>query len=115
MAEFKSELVDQDGNPPSDNWRELRTKKGWARKKAEEEARAEEKKQEGTHNRSIGEHALAVGRNIFEGERYRDKAAAYGERDPKNPLYDRRRVKPKYEDEDEDEKPKRRPVLYDKD
>lgn len=109
MAE--SELIDEKGNPPSDNWRELRTRKGWARKQAEDDARAEEKRLEGTEGRSVGEHIKAGARAVFEGEPYRRREIEGGARDRVNPLYDRRRVKPK--DVEEDPPKKRRP-LYDK-
>lgn len=117
MADDEDGLMDESGkrlkdmNPSDPPWRELRTRKGWARKKAEQDAKKEEKELEGTKGRSIGEHVLAAGRAVFEGEKYREREEMSGSRDPVSPLYDRRKVKPKYEEDEE--KPRKRP-LYDK-
>lgn len=85
-------LVQEDGSPPDDSVRELRTAEGWARKRKEEGYKKKDRELEGTHDRSIGEHLTAGARAMFEGTKFRDTMVGAGARDPKNPLYDRRKA-----------------------
>lgn len=87
----ESDLVDEDGNPPSDNFRTLGTRDYWKNKKRDADQAKADKDAEGTAGRSIGEHLQAGARAVFEGKTYRDYMAPT--RDPKNPLYDKRKGK----------------------
>lgn len=92
-------LVDEDGNPPSNNFRELRSPESWARKRKEEgyKKRDREIEADGASGRSIGEHLKAGVRAVFEPKEWRAIYEEGGKRDKANPLYDRKRV-PRDED-----------------
>ena len=90
-----SDLVDEDGKPPGENFRELRTPDSWVKKREGEARLAKEYaiSSDGAGGRSIGEHAKAVLRGMFEGTRFRDREVEGGARDRANPLYDRKKLK----------------------
>ncbi len=88
-----TDLVNEDGSEPDDNFRELRTPDGWAtekRKRAQADADYQASGV-GAKDRSVGEHIKAGARALFEGGKFRDRASRDGERDTSNPLYDRKK------------------------
>lgn len=90
----KSELVDENGNEPGENWRELRSPEGWAEERRKRSQADADYKVSGvgSKDRSVGEHIKAGARAIFEPREWRDDALA-SRRDRANPLYDRKKGK----------------------
>lgn len=84
-------LRDAQGNPMSDDFRKVGSKQYWIDKANADRQSAADDAVVGTANRSVGEHLLAGARAVFEGDRYRANMSAG--RDPKNPLYDKRKGK----------------------
>tara|TARA_R110000868_G_scaffold104180_1_gene286621 strand:+ start:476 stop:856 length:381 start_codon:yes stop_codon:yes gene_type:complete len=88
---------DAQGNPLSGDFREVASKQYWIDKANADRQSAADDAVVGTANRSVGEHLLAGVRALSDGDRYsRTKMQAKymdAGRDPKNPLYDKRKGK----------------------
>lgn len=87
-------LVDEKGNSLSGGFEPATTYKlqdAWDKDASAKNQSDLDKAAQGTSGRSFGEHMLAGARAIFEGDKYRDAVGA--DRDPINPLYDRRKGK----------------------